>query len=1037
MVLKPQRMLFALTVIACCLATTAQATQDWSYTYNANGQVLTVDGPRTDVSDVSTYNYDSAGDLVTTTNALGHLTQLQDYNGRGQPGTVIDANGVATRLSYQARGWLLSSTVQDPSGNTTLDAVTTYAYDNVGQVISITGPEGTVLNYEYNSAHQLTAVSNGLGERIEYTLDLQGNRTIETIKSNQGDITKNLTRSYDELSRLLNVVGAAGQTTAYEYDSNGNITKVTDGNLNASVQGYDALNRLVADYAPLEHSADYAYDDLDNLRQVTDPTGLVTTYLYDGFGNLRQRTSPDTGLSDYTYDEANNRLTHTDGEGIVTSYNYDSLNRLVSISYPNPALNISYSYDQGAYGKGRLSAITDASGSTSLGYDHRGNLITQTTNLGIISYTLSFAYNRADQLSQVIYPNGRWIDYSYDDVGLVIEASTTKDSDYQSLSSNLDYLPFGPLKQLDYGNGIQLVASYDDDYRLDLLNHGTVKQTDYGYDNTDNITSILNNSNNLADQSFTFDALNRITNADGVYGTLSYTYDENGNRLSITDSGGTDNYNYDATSHRLLSSNNWNYNYDATGNRISKLDNSGDGDGLLYNYDEKNRLNQVLERKTSGKGKNQTTTETLIASYTYNAHGQRVTKTTASETTHYVYGPGGQLLAELDGQGNSLRDYIYLASQPLAVIDYQQTQQPPPPGQDVIIDNGTAATSFTGTWASTNSNKAYNGNYGLSNNNGNTYRWTPSNLNASDYAVYARWPGVKQHNNSAQYTISHNGQTSTSNQDQSKNGNQWVLLGTYSFSGSGSEYIELSDLGDKTAADAVRLVEVTTAPPPTLTASLYYSHNDHLGTPQVFTDQNQNVVWQADYRPFGEVSESVTIFANNLRFAGQYFDGESGLHYNYFRDYDPTTGRYVQSDPIGLDGGINTYSYVYNNPLIYIDPEGLTGAMIAPRPLIIPRPNVAPRPAGPLRPPAPAYTERYHDRGRGKTDPYTAPRTNPGRGADGKCNPCPNPPPPWKGEGSAHGSTCGEHWHWIEYNQNPRTCECFPFRRSGPTPPFI
>ena len=91
----------------------------------------------------------------------------------------------------------------------------------------------------------------------------------------------------------------------------------------------------------------------------------------------------------------------------------------------------------------------------------------------------------------------------------------------------------------------------------------------------------------------------------------------------------------------------------------------------------------------------------------------------------------------------------------------------------------------------------------------------------------------------------------------------------------------------------------------------------------MFTDQNQHVVWQADYQPFGEVSESVTIFANNLRFAGQYFDGESGLHYNYFRDYDPTTGRYVENDPIGLGGGLNTFGYVGGNPLKYTDPKGL------------------------------------------------------------------------------------------------------------------
>lgn len=931
--LTQKLLISAMVVLACALISSPlNASLNWIYTYNTSGQVLTADGPRTDVSDITTNTYDAAGNLATTTNALGHLTQLQDYNGRGQPGKIIDANGVETLLTYHTRGWLLTSTVKDPGGNTALDAVTNYGYDNVGQVTSITLPEGTVLSYEYNGAHQLTAVSNGLGERIEYTLDLQGNQTGETIKSDLGTITKSLTRTYDELSRLLTVVGAAGQTTAYEYDTNGNITKVTDGNLNEMVQSYDALNRLVTDDALLNHSVDYFYDDQDNLTQVTDPKGLATLYSYDGFGNLKQLDSPDTGVTDYTYDEANNRLSQTDGEGIVTTYTYDALNRLLTISYPNSALDITYTYDQGSYGKGRLTGISDGSGTTSLDYDHRGNLTSHTTTVGTTNYTLNYAYNLANQLTQVSYPSGRTVDYSYDAVGLISQVDTTQDATTQSLASNLDYLPFGPLNQLDYGNGIQLSRTFDGDYRLDLLDHSTVKQTDYAYDNADNITSILNNTDTAASQNFTYDALNRLTNAAGVYGSLSYTYDENGNRLTFTDSTGTDNYTYDATSHRLLNTNNWNYSYDANGNRISKLDNTGVGDGLLYTYDDQSRLVEVIARKTTttGKGRNQITTQsdTSLATYAYNAYGQRVTKTTPNQTTHYVYGPGGQLMVELDDQGATLRDYLFLNGQPLAVVDYQQTQQPPPPGQEVIIDNGDAGTSLTGSWTSTNSNKAYNGNYGLSNNNGNTYRWTPTNLNNSDYEAYARWPGVKKHNTSAQYTISHNGQTDSSNQDQSKNGNQWVLLGTYTFSGSGNEYIELSDLGDKTAADAIRLVEITTALPPSLTASLYYSHNDHLGTPQVFTDQNQNVVWQADYQPFGEVSETTNIFANNLRFAGQYYDQETELHYNYFRDYVPQTGRYIQSDPIGLLGGLNTYAYVGGNPLRYTDPTGEAAPVI-------------------------------------------------------------------------------------------------------------
>jgi len=112
---------------------------------------------------------------------------------------------------------------------------------------------------------------------------------------------------------------------------------------------------------------------------------------------------------------------------------------------------------------------------------------------------------------------------------------------------------------------------------------------------------------------------------------------------------------------------------------------------------------------------------------------------------------------------------------------------------------------------------------------------------------------------------------------------------------------------------------------------LYYVHNDPLGTPQVLTDEAGMVVWRARYDPFGKAvvdedpdgdGNSVTF---NVRFPGQYYDQETGLHYNYFRYYNPSTGRYITSDPIGIVGGedLNPFAYVSNKPMNWIDPEGL------------------------------------------------------------------------------------------------------------------
>lgn len=112
-------------------------------------------------------------------------------------------------------------------------------------------------------------------------------------------------------------------------------------------------------------------------------------------------------------------------------------------------------------------------------------------------------------------------------------------------------------------------------------------------------------------------------------------------------------------------------------------------------------------------------------------------------------------------------------------------------------------------------------------------------------------------------------------------------------------------------------------------SKMYFVHTDHLGTPVAMTDKEAKVVWKKDEElPFGEVTKESGHTDQSLRFPGQYEDEETGYYYNYYRDYDPTLGRYLQSDPIGLQGGLNTYSYVFQNPIRYVDPLGLQTTII-------------------------------------------------------------------------------------------------------------
>jgi RHS repeat-associated protein len=156
-----------------------------------------------------------------------------------------------------------------------------------------------------------------------------------------------------------------------------------------------------------------------------------------------------------------------------------------------------------------------------------------------------------------------------------------------------------------------------------------------------------------------------------------------------------------------------------------------------------------------------------------------------------------------------------------------------------------------------------------------------------------------------------------------------VAAGSYTLSAKATD-----NRGAVTASSAAT---ITVNPP--VAYGTYYIYADHLNTPRLITDNGDKAVWRWDADPFGNAAPNEdpdgdgVKFSYNLRFPGQYYDQETGLHYNYFRDYDPSTGRYVESDPIGLEGGLNTYTYVRGNPLSYIDPQGLAQQGVDPREL--------------------------------------------------------------------------------------------------------
>ena len=649
--------------------TTTGRTRVWTYTYHANGLVETVDGPRTDVTDVTTYTYDANNDVATIQNALGHTTTILSRDGRGLPLQIEDPNGTITEMVYDLRGNLTSTSVLHPSG----DATTQFVYDLADQLVQIVRPNGVTLDYEYDNARRLVAVENNLGERIEYTLDNAGNITTTNIRDAGSAIVSAQSQIFDELSRLRNEIGANGQNYAYSYDANDNLVQQSDDLARTTGRSIDALDRLITLTNPSLDNSGTTYDARGNVLTKTDFGGVTTTYIYDGLDNLIQESSPDMGTTIHVYDDAGNRTQSTDGRGVVKQHSYDALNRLLTTTYPASVTeNVSYVYDQGVLGIGRLSSMSDESGTTTYTYDHRGNRLTLSRVDGLITLDQAWTYDLADNVETMSYPSGRIVTYVRDGLGRVSSMTSQLPGEaIETLVSNVTYAPFGPALTWTSGNGVTNTRTLDLDYRMDSVTIagtvGTLHQLTYGYDTVDNIGSVLDGVNATLDQTFSYDLEDRLETAVSHYGDQTYVYDANGNRTQrtrIVDDGAgglttkTQNLTYATGTNRLELRGTKQVLQDGAGNRTS------DKDGAkLLSYNHANRQNTWTQDGL------------LEATYVYNGQGQRTKKTrfkdTGNKNQHFYYDSNGQLLGNLTqkiGGGTAFFDYIWLDDVPLVRI---------------------------------------------------------------------------------------------------------------------------------------------------------------------------------------------------------------------------------------------------------------------------------------------------------------------------------------------------------------------------------
>jgi RHS repeat-associated protein len=853
--------------------TTAAASR--SFTYDSNGYLASMAD-----WNGNTTNY--------TNNALGLPTVLTDAVSRGDRTVSVTYDSTWVRLPHVITTTGLTKTyvydsVGEPTSETLADTTTqTVPYSTNGQsrqwvytwsgglLTSIKTPNLNTTSFGYTSGG-LTSITDALSHVTTITNYLSGGRPHTILDPNS--VTTTLT--YDARQRLLSssvATGSGARTTTFTYDPTGELTKTTLPDSSYYTRGYDTAHRLTS----------FANADSDSMNMTLDALGDVTQTLWKDYGGTtrRQQTATfdalgrmltQTGVSGetatWTFDKMGNPLTMKDGLSNTTTNNYDALNRLSSSLDANSGYRI-------------------------------------------------FFYDDHDRPSYVIDPNSLYTYYTYNGFGDAIQENSPDkgtsvfhyDSD-SNLTQKLDAASIVTNQTFDALDRI-ITRSYPSDSTLNAT---------FAYDETG------------GDFAFTTGRLSSITDQAGY---TYRSYDERGNTIKVKRTSGTQHYNlhfsYDAAS-RLA-----NIDY-PSGMDIGYLrDSAGVVAGLAY----------VPPGGSSSIGMSNVYYRPFGPAYNYNlTNGLHTTITLdqAYRTTSITDNASIlNLTYAYDNADNvsSITDGLYASnSQTFGydVINRLTSAASGTGGYGTIAwmyDKGGNLTRQTVGGAVTNYTNDYASNHLLywTNGSGSAMVSTDANGNITSippagggsnatftYNAAQRLSGVTGTSLSGSYVYDSLGDRFSKTQGGSST--------TYYTHGMDGALLEENDSG--TVTDYVYLdgkpvgVFVPGSSPPT-TSLMYDLHDDPLGTPLYATDSSKSVVWSAgNYQPYGTTGTITASITQNLRLPGQYLDVEAGFYHNGARDYMPNLGRYLESDPIGIAGGMNVYLYGGANPLEFTDPEGL------------------------------------------------------------------------------------------------------------------
>jgi RHS repeat-associated protein len=866
------------------------------------------------LKDGSKYQFNAQGLQTTVVDRNGNTTTYA-YDGQGNLTTVTDPTGQVTMFAYS--GARLAS-ITDPAGR-----VTQFAHDSDGNLTRITYADTSEVRFDYDSQRRLTQRTDARGQVYQYAYDFAGRFTQATLPTGEtrrltptqraavpdlaaGEGTKDNpaplaspsppasfqdgnghTSSFtlDTLGRVTQQTDALNRVTTIERDTQGNPTKITRPNGAITTMTYDAKgNLLTTTEQAISATTTFTYEPVFNqVTSIKDPMNNTTTITYDAKGNPLTITDPANNMTTLTYDIRGLLTSTKDALNQITSFTYDALGRLLTTTDPlnrtttltydaagnvatsTDALNrvTSFQYDA----KNRLTQVTDpAGGLTHYAYDGNGNLLTVTDAKDQVT---TFTYDARNQLASTTDPLGRTETYTYDGADNLLTRVTHK--------------------------GDTISFAYDAVNQLLSKTLPRSQVTSYVYDSVGNLTGVTDQDSELT---MTYDLANRLMSVSTTGSpyqpamTLSYTYDKNGNRLTLTDPTATNTYVYDALN-RLTSFTSpvgaTTLAYDVLSRRTSVT--LPNGTQSTYTYDSASQVTNLLHKLVA------TSAQINIADYVYNPVGNRTSLTDKGGVQTFGY--------------DSL-DRLTSTTHPLT---FDQSFSYDPVGNRTT--NGNLYNAGNQLTEDANFTYQYDANGNLtrktfkSTGNHIDYTYDAENrlVKVEEFAAGSSTPGAKS-------TYRYDGL----GRRIEKVGNGITRRYVYD----GEDILLEHDSANVLLARYTHGPGIDEPIAMTRSGANYFYHQDGLGTVTELTDSTGATARSYAYDAWGNILEQTGAVENPYTYTGREYDAETELYYFRARYYDPRSGRFLQKDPIGPTGrNINLYWYVRNNPVNLVDPMGL------------------------------------------------------------------------------------------------------------------